>query len=52
MSRVICVLARLLQRPQAAATQALAHQDCFGQTNAVQPPGWLGLLEDPPKYLI
>jgi len=34
MSRVISVLARLLQRPQAAATQALADQDCLGQTNA------------------
>jgi hypothetical protein len=34
MSRVISVLARLLQRPHAAATQALADQDCFGQTNA------------------
>jgi len=34
MSRVIRVLARLLQRPPAAATQALADQDCSGQTNA------------------
>jgi len=33
VSRVISVLARLLQRPQAAATQALADQDCLGQTN-------------------
>jgi hypothetical protein len=45
-----------LQRQHAAATQALAGQDCFGQTNACaaagRPPGWLGLLEDPPKYLI
>jgi hypothetical protein len=32
--RVISVLARLLQRPHAAATQALAGQDCSGQTNA------------------
>jgi len=30
MSRVITVLARLLQRPHAAATQALADQDCRG----------------------
>jgi len=35
MSRTISdLLARLLQRPQAAATQALAHQDCSRQTNA------------------
>jgi hypothetical protein len=52
MSRVISVLARLLQRPQAAATQALADQDCLGQRTPVQPPGWLDLLEDPSKYLI
>jgi hypothetical protein len=51
-SRVIRVLARLLQRPHAAATQALADQDCLGQQTPVQPPGWLGLLEDSPKYLI
>jgi hypothetical protein len=53
MSRVISVLARLLQRPHAAATQALADQDCLGQTNGCTAAGgWLGLLEDPPKYLI
>jgi hypothetical protein len=52
MSRVISILARLLQRPHAAATQALADQDCLGQQTPVQPPGWLGLLEDSPKYLI
>jgi len=35
MSRTISdLLARLLQRPQAAATQALADQDCSRQTNA------------------
>jgi hypothetical protein len=39
MSRVIHVLARLLQRPHAAATQALADQDCLGQTNACTAAG-------------
>jgi hypothetical protein len=52
MPRVISVLARLLQRPRAAATQALADQDCLGQTNARTAAGWLGLLGYPAKYLI
>jgi hypothetical protein len=53
MWRVISVLARLLQRPHAAATQAFggAGLPCAKRT-PVQPPGWLGLLEYPAKYLI
>jgi hypothetical protein len=53
MPRVISVLARLLQRPHAAATQALADQDCLGaKRTPVELAGWLGLLGYPAKYLI
>jgi len=46
MSRVISVLARLLQRPQAAATQALVDQACLCQTNACTAAGraWCGRI--------
>jgi hypothetical protein len=43
---------RLLQRPQAAATQALAGQDCSRQTNARTAVRQPDLAEDPRKYLI
>ena len=43
------MLARLLQRPQATATKGFGGSGLLGQKVG---PGWLGFLEDPPKYLI
>jgi hypothetical protein len=41
-----------MHRPHVAATPALVDQDCLAKRTPVQPLGWLGLPEDPLKYLI